>query len=99
LTFFQIGGDAMRPCTPQLPPGWPEWSTTRELAKRWRFSEDSILRWIRTGKLAGRKFPGGQYRVHRSVIEMFEGVSSEPRPKRRKGVRSDVPDLLGAAGI
>lgn len=72
-----------------------EWWTVRECADRWRFSEDSILRWIKSGKLAGKKI-GGQFRVHRSAVEAFEGGSVKQPPKRRRPLAAPIEDFIGA---
>lgn len=78
---------------PQLPPNWPDWCTPQELADHWRYGLSSVLGWIRSGKLPARKMPGGSYRVHRAVVEAFEGVRPAAKRKRRH-VAQDVPDYF-----
>lgn len=72
-----------------------EWWTLPELATRWRFSLDSLLRWVKEGRLEARKFPGGQYRVHRAVVEKFEGANVKREPRARRQREPAILDLLG----
>lgn len=70
-----------------------EWLTPSEVARRWRVSPDSILRWIKAGKLAASKLPGGKYRVKVETVEAYESPGTK-REKRKLIFRSTRPSLI-----
>lgn len=56
--------------------------TVPEVAERTRATEDTVRRWLRTGKLRGRKLGGDRlgYRVKESDLEAFiNGVAPAER--------------------
>ena len=57
--------------------------TVPEVAARTRATEDTVRRWLRTGKLRGRKLGGDRlgYRVKESDLEAF--INGGPGPRGR----------------
>jgi excisionase family DNA binding protein len=54
-----------------------EYLTTFEAAKMMLVTPDSVLKWIKSGKLAARRALGGHYRIERSKIEALLKGSEE----------------------
>lgn len=46
----------------------PDFLTVGEFAAELRVHEDTVLRWLKTGKVEGRK-PMGQWRIPKSELE------------------------------
>jgi excisionase family DNA binding protein len=48
------------------------WFTVAQIAERLKMHEQTVRTWLRTGKMAGRKFGGrGGYRVPESEVSRF----------------------------
>lgn len=48
-----------------------EMLTTGEVAKIFGVSSNTVVNWVKTGKIRGRKTPGGHYRVPRSAVREY----------------------------
>lgn len=69
-----------------------EWWTVKEVAEHWRISDDTVMRMISRDELKAQKF-GGQWRIHRSVIEAFEKPALPSRTRSR--FKPAAEDVLG----
>lgn len=66
------------------------WFTVREVATRWRCSNDSILRMIHVKAIDAMKL-GGAWRIHRDAIQKRERAGRpEPVQARRPRVSSSL---------
>lgn len=51
----------------------PELLTKQEVADHFRVSSETVRSWVKSGKLAGFKTPGGQVRFTREEVQRFTG--------------------------
>jgi hypothetical protein len=69
-----------------------DWWTLKELAARWRCSEDTIIRRVTKGELKGKKLGG--WKFHRRAVEAFER-GALPAADRGRARFAPVEDELG----
>lgn len=71
-----------------------------ELSRTWRVHPRTVVLWIRAGKLAAIKSPGGQYRVLRTEVDAFckrEGLANPTETATEVvllGLRKSLPRPL-----
>jgi excisionase family DNA binding protein len=63
----------------------PVWWTTSEVAAYYRVGRETVNRWLASGRLAGRRTPGGQWRIPDSAL---------PRDAGSGGTAPSVNDSL-----
>lgn len=73
-----------------------EWWTVREVANRWRKSDESVRRLIERGELKAMRC-GGSYRIHTDTITAYERPSKPPAARKARKLASDPRevDLIG----
>lgn len=69
------------------------WWTVRELAIRWKVSQDVVYDLLTRGELLGKKI-GGSWRVHSDAVHAYE-ASGIPKQRRESAKFRTVPDALG----
>jgi excisionase family DNA binding protein len=70
-----------------------QWWTVRELAVRWKVSQDVVYDLLTSKELLGRKI-GGNWRVHSDAVHAYE-ASGIPKQRRESAKFRTVPDALG----
>jgi excisionase family DNA binding protein len=53
--------------------------TTREVAGILRVSPETVLRWVRRGKLGARRLPGGELRFSEQALQDWLAARATPR--------------------
>ncbi|MBU8934006.1 MAG: excisionase family DNA-binding protein [candidate division Zixibacteria bacterium] len=62
---------------------YKDYLTTGQIAALCSVTPDTVLKWIRAGRLSARRTPGGHHRVPRSALDSFLG-SGESTPTTQK---------------
>lgn len=70
-----------------------QWWTVREVAIRFKVSQDVVYDLLTTGALLGKKI-GGAWRVHTDALHAYE-ASGIPKQRRESAKFRTVPDALG----
>jgi excisionase family DNA binding protein len=56
--------------------------TPEQVAERLNVSRITVMKWLRQGKIAGRKLGGKIWRVHPDDLQAFIEASAVDRPER-----------------
>jgi excisionase family DNA binding protein len=70
-----------------------QWWTVREVATRFKVSQDVVYDLLTTKALIGKKI-GGAWRVHTEALHAYE-ASGIPKQRRESAKFRTVPDVLG----
>jgi excisionase family DNA binding protein len=70
--------------------------TAREVAERFSVSTETILRWVRRGKLPAIRLPGGAIRFREDAIDRLLDEWATSRNRQTPPIRAEIPPTYGA---